>query len=61
MINRQPGFSSHLLSIEPQLAFTGANLPLLLKSLARMTNEGAYGNTYPATSTPPDSSRASTT
>ena len=29
-----------------QLAFTGANLPLLLKALARMTNEGAYGNTY---------------
>lgn len=46
MLNREPGFVQHLVSIEPQLAFTGGNLPLLLKGLARVTNEGAYANLY---------------
>jgi len=46
MVTREPGFTGHLVSIEPQLAFTGANLPLMLKGLARITNEGAYGNAY---------------
>ena len=46
MVTRQPGFVSHLNSIEPQLAFTGANLPLMLKGLARLTSEGAYANVY---------------
>ena len=36
----------HMVGIEPQLAFTGANLPLLLKGFARITNEGAYANAY---------------
>lgn len=46
LVVRQPGFTAHLVTIEPQLAFTGANLPLLLKGFARITNEGAYANTY---------------
>jgi phospholipid/cholesterol/gamma-HCH transport system substrate-binding protein len=46
MIRRQPGFAQHLVGIEPQLAFTGANLPLLLKGFGRITNEGAYANAY---------------
>ncbi|MEB3051123.1 MlaD family protein [Mycolicibacter sp. MYC123] len=46
MINREPGFSKHMAGIEPQLAFTGANLPLLLKGLARPFGEGAYGAAY---------------
>jgi phospholipid/cholesterol/gamma-HCH transport system substrate-binding protein len=46
MITRQPGFTGHLVTIEPQLAFTGDNLPLMLKGLARITNEGAFGNAY---------------
>ncbi|MGV0625689.1 MlaD family protein [Mycolicibacter minnesotensis] len=46
MVNRQPGFTAHMASIEPQLAFTGANLPLLLKGLGRAFGEGAYGNAY---------------
>ncbi|BBZ24944.1 MCE family protein [Mycolicibacter hiberniae] len=46
MINREPGFTKHLASIEPQLAFNGANLPLLLKGFARMFGEGAYGIAY---------------
>ena len=31
LVTRQPGFVSHMVDIEPQLAFTGDNLPLLLK------------------------------
>ncbi len=46
LVTRQPGFAAHMVGIEPQLAFTGANLPLLLKGFARMTNEGAYATTY---------------
>ena len=46
LVVRQPGFAAHLVSIEPQRAFTGANLPLLLKGFARITNEGSYANTY---------------
>ncbi|SKW89089.1 Putative Mce family protein [Mycobacteroides abscessus subsp. massiliense] len=42
ILHREPGFVSHLNSIEPQLAFTGANLPLLLKGLVRTTQEGAF-------------------
>lgn len=46
LVVREPGFAQHLVGIEPQLAFAGANLPLLLKGFARLTNEGAYANTY---------------
>jgi phospholipid/cholesterol/gamma-HCH transport system substrate-binding protein len=46
LINREPGFTRHLVEIEPQLAYTGANLPILLKGLARVTGEGAYINAY---------------
>ena len=46
LVVREPGFAQHLVGIEPQPAFTGANLPLLLKGFARITNEGAYANAY---------------
>lgn len=46
MLTREPGFVEHLVSIEPQLAFTGANLPIMLKGLARLTSEGAYVTVY---------------
>lgn len=46
MINREPGFTKHMAAIEPQLAFTGANLPVLLKGLGRAFGDGAYGNAY---------------
>jgi phospholipid/cholesterol/gamma-HCH transport system substrate-binding protein len=45
-VRREPGFAQHLVQIEPQLAFTGDNLPLLLKGFARLTNEGAYASAY---------------
>ena len=46
LIDREPGFTEHLGTIEPQLAFTGANLPKLLKGIARVSSEGAYLNVY---------------
>lgn len=46
MVQRQPGFAKHMLGIEPQLAFVGANLPLMLKGFARITGEGTYANAY---------------
>lgn len=45
-IDRQPGVTRHLLEVEPQVAFFGDNVPLLLKGLARVGNQGAYGNAY---------------
>ena len=46
LITREPGFAAHLVTIEPQLAFVGANLPKMLKGLARSTQDGAYMNVY---------------
>jgi phospholipid/cholesterol/gamma-HCH transport system substrate-binding protein len=45
-IDRQPGATRHLLSIEPQVAFAGDNIPLLMKGLTRAGNQGAFGNGY---------------
>lgn len=45
-IDRKPGASRHMLDVEPQVAFFGDNIPLLLKGLARVGNQGAYGNAY---------------
>ncbi|MGV0740953.1 MCE family protein [Mycolicibacterium sp. XJ870] len=46
LVTREPGFAAHMVGLEPQLAFTGANLPLLLKGFARITGEGSYANAY---------------
>ena len=46
LITREPGFAAHLVSIEPQLAFTGANLPKVLKGLTRVGADGAFLNVY---------------
>lgn len=46
MIKREPGFTQHLSGIEPQLAFLGDNLPLMLKGTARIFQEGSYANGY---------------
>lgn len=45
-IDRRPGVTRHLLDVEPQVAFFGDNIPLLLKGLTRIGNQGAYGNAY---------------
>ncbi|MEI7717836.1 MAG: MCE family protein [Mycobacterium sp.] len=46
LITREPGFAAHLVTIEPQLAFAGANLPNMLKGIANVTSEGSYINAY---------------
>ncbi|MCH9736375.1 MAG: MCE family protein [Actinomycetia bacterium] len=46
LVDRKPGFAAHMVSIEPQLAFTGANLPLMLKGVANMFGDGSYANAY---------------
>jgi phospholipid/cholesterol/gamma-HCH transport system substrate-binding protein len=46
LITREPGFAAHLVTIEPQLAFMGNNLPKMLKGLARVTGDGSYINVY---------------
>jgi phospholipid/cholesterol/gamma-HCH transport system substrate-binding protein len=45
-IDRKPGVARHLLDVEPQVAFFGDNIPLLLKGLIRVGNQGAYGDAY---------------
>jgi len=46
MIIRQPGFTRHFLDNKDSFAYFGANLPGLLKGLARVSQEGSYLNTY---------------
>ncbi|MGV0634785.1 MCE family protein [Mycolicibacillus trivialis] len=47
-ITRQPGFLDYgLRDGRERFAYLGANLPLLLKGIARITQEGAYINGYP--------------
>ncbi|KPG37954.1 MCE family protein, partial [Mycobacteroides immunogenum] len=46
IITRQPGFSKHVVGIEPQYAFLGDNLPIVLKGLSRFYSEGAFINVY---------------
>jgi phospholipid/cholesterol/gamma-HCH transport system substrate-binding protein len=45
-VDRKPGVARHLMDEEPQVAFFGDNIPLLLKGLVRVGNQGAYGNAY---------------
>ncbi|MGW5381580.1 MlaD family protein [Nocardia sp. NPDC003963] len=45
-VDRQPGFARHFIENREQFAYLGFNMPLLLKSLARITDQGAYLNAY---------------
>lgn len=49
MLHREPGVAQHLADNEDQMAFMGSNLPLLMKGLARLSQDGAYGNGYVCT------------
>jgi phospholipid/cholesterol/gamma-HCH transport system substrate-binding protein len=47
LIRREPGFTAHLAGDgRNRIAFMGANLPYLLKGLARVTQEGSYIDAY---------------
>ena len=46
-IGREPGFLNYSLHDgRPRLAYMAANMPFLLKGLARMTQTGTYGDIY---------------
>ncbi|GAA5054598.1 MlaD family protein [Nocardia callitridis] len=45
-VTREPGFSQHFLDNKDEFAYLGYNIPLLLKSLARIVDTGAYLNAY---------------
>jgi phospholipid/cholesterol/gamma-HCH transport system substrate-binding protein len=49
MLHRKPGVAQHITDIEDQMAFLGTNLPVLMKGLARLSQDGAYGNGYVCT------------
>jgi phospholipid/cholesterol/gamma-HCH transport system substrate-binding protein len=47
LIRREPGFTAYLAGDgRSRIAYMGANLPYLLKGLARVTQEGSYINAY---------------
>lgn len=46
LIARQPGFTQHFLNNKEEFGYFGANLPGLLKGLARVSQEGTYLSTY---------------
>lgn len=47
IIRREPGFTGHLTGdARERFAYMGANLPMLLKGLARVSQDGAYMNGY---------------
>ncbi|WP_174184184.1 MlaD family protein [Nocardia barduliensis] len=46
MLSREPGFTRHFMENKDNFAYLGFNLPALMKGLARVSQEGAYLNTY---------------
>ncbi|PXW26111.1 UNVERIFIED_CONTAM: phospholipid/cholesterol/gamma-HCH transport system substrate-binding protein [Williamsia faeni] len=45
-LTRQPGFAKHYMDNLDAFAYLGFNVPILLKGLARVTQAGAYIDTY---------------
>jgi phospholipid/cholesterol/gamma-HCH transport system substrate-binding protein len=45
-LTRQPGFAQHYMDNLDAFAYLGFNVPILLKGLARVTQAGAYIDTY---------------
>ncbi|WP_067662490.1 MCE family protein [Nocardia miyunensis] len=46
LLNREPGFTKHFLDKKDAFDYFGSNLPLMLKGIARVSQEGAYVNAY---------------
>ncbi|HLS77267.1 MAG TPA: MlaD family protein [Nocardia sp.] len=46
MLYREPGFTRHFQENKQNFAYLGFNMPALMKGLARVSQEGAYLNTY---------------
>ncbi|WP_216917065.1 MCE family protein [Nocardia noduli] len=45
-VRREPGFAHHFVDGRDRFAYLGFNLPLLLESMVRATDSGAYVNAY---------------
>ncbi|WP_280260381.1 MlaD family protein [Nocardia abscessus] len=45
-VGREPGFARHFVAGRERFAYLGFNLPLLLKSMVRATDSGAFVNAY---------------
>ncbi|MET7773520.1 MlaD family protein [Nocardia sp. NPDC005366] len=45
-VRREPGFAHHFVDGRERFAYLGFNLPLLLESMVRATDSGAYVNAY---------------
>lgn len=45
-LQREPGFAKHFMDNKQGFAYVGFNIPLMLKGLARMSQEGAYLDIY---------------
>ncbi|MGY0499477.1 MCE family protein [Nocardia sp. FBN12] len=45
-LRREPGFASHFVDGRQRFAYLGFNLPLLLQSMVRATDAGAFVNAY---------------
>ncbi|WP_327100690.1 MCE family protein [Nocardia vinacea] len=45
-LTREPGFTQHFLDNKAKFEYLGYNLPLILKGLARITQEGGYVDAY---------------
>lgn len=46
MLAREPGFAQHYMNNLEEFGYFGANLPALLKGLARVSQDGSYLSTY---------------
>ncbi|WP_330255022.1 MCE family protein [Nocardia sp. NBC_00565] len=46
MLTREPGFAKHFLDNKDAFAYFGFNLPLMLKGIARVSQEGSAVNAY---------------
>ncbi len=46
MLTRKPGFTKHYLDNKDSFAYLGSSLPLMLKGIARVSQEGGYVNAY---------------
>lgn len=45
-VQREPGFAKHFMDNKQGFAYMGFNVPLMLKGLARMSQEGSYLDIY---------------
>ncbi|GAC54939.1 MULTISPECIES: hypothetical protein [Gordonia] len=53
-LTRQPGFLAHFAEKKSEFEYLGANVPLLLKGMARVSQEGSFLSAYVCDLNPAD-------